>query len=147
MVDKYEQLFSLLEKLSCEIDKLTEIAHEEHDAVLRSDIIGIQDCMKREQAVSLSLRSIDIKREKLLKELGLQGIPLSGLAEHCPDDKRTRARKVQKTLTDRYKLYKSASAVTVKSLELKLAAIDSSLKKAGETENPLNESGMTDIRA
>lgn len=147
MADSYEELFSLLDKLSREMDELTEIAREEHEAVLRSDIIGIQDCMKREQAVSLSLRSMDIKRDRLLEELGMSDVPLSQLAEHCPDDKRTRARKAQKRLTDRYRLYRSASAVTTKSLELKLAAIDDRLKENGEADAPPHDGGMTDIRA
>ena len=71
----------LLDKLGDTLEQLTEIERTKTAAVGRGDLKGVEECMKREQVVSLSLRGTDQKREKLLAQLGLSGVPLRELEE------------------------------------------------------------------
>ena len=144
MAASYRELFEFLEKLGDQLDRLTELQREKTAAVRRDDLNGVNDCMKREQVISLSLRSMDIKREKLLAELGLAGKPLSALPRACPPEHRARAQELADSLRERYALYKTTSQVARTTLEVNLHQIEKLMREASETPPP---AGMADIRA
>ncbi len=144
MEDPYQEYFSFLEKLGDRLDRLTAIAREKTDAVRRDDIIGVESCMKREQALSLELRTMDRQREQLLAKLGMTGVPLSGLADRCPVDIRARARAAQEKLQNRYKIYKAASQTCRTTLECNLHMFE---KFIAEDQRSGANNGLTDFRA
>ena len=120
----WQELFALLEQLAATLGQLAEISREKTAAVLRDDIIAVNDCMKREQVISLSLRSADIKRDKLLERLGLQKLPLNAMADRCPENLRPEARRVEELVRDQYMIYRSAADVARSTLEINLHEIE-----------------------
>lgn len=144
MTDPYQEYFSFLEKLGDRLDQLTKITQEKTAAVRRDDLLGVESCMKREQALSLALRSMDKQREQLLAKLGLTGVPLSGLADRCPENIRIQARAAQEKLQDRYKIYKSASQACRTTLECNLHLFE---KFIAEDQRDAVRHGLTDFRA
>ena len=145
MAASYLELFALLEKLEGELEKLTELQKEKTAAVLRDDLMGVNDCMKREQVISLSLRSMDQRREKLLSGLGLGNIPLSALPSRCPPEHRARAREVAENVRERYLVFRSAADVARNTLEINLHQIQKHMRP--EDIQPPAHGGMADIRA
>ena len=145
MNEGYRSYFQFLEQLGGMIEELTELEKEKTAAVRRDDLLAVDGCMKREQALSLRLRSMDRKRETLLGELGLGSIPLSGLAEACPGELRLEARAAAEKLRAQYMLYRSAADVARTTLECNLHQIEKMM--ADEADAPLGRGVIADIRA
>ena len=92
MDELYEAYFTLLEKFGECLDHLSELAKRKRIAASRGDVLTVNECMREEQTVGLTLRHMDQRRVKLLTALGLESVPLSGLADHCPPAQRQTAR-------------------------------------------------------
>ncbi len=141
----FESYFDFLRRLSGTIQELTDLAQKKTQAVLHDDLEQVNECMRKEQALGLTLRSMDKKRDELLDELGLGGVPLSGLAEHCPAEFRREARDAAKELRSRYDIYRGAAEVSRTTLECNLHQIEKYLK---DESGGLPQSGaLADIRA
>jgi|InofroStandDraft_1065614.scaffolds.fasta_scaffold23844_3 hypothetical protein len=119
-----EKYLKLLEELTGTLDHLNGIASKKLKAVHENDLLGLDECIRQEQALSLSLRSIEKRRETLLKALGLEGIPLSGLAANYPEDLRRQAQQTAENLRRQYDLYSSASTAARSALERGLHDIE-----------------------
>lgn len=145
MYEAYREYFAFMEQLGKTLDQLTELAKEKTVAVRRDDLLAVDDCMKREQALGLSLRAMDKKRDKLLAAIGLENVTLSGLAQHCPEELQQEARTAAAQLRDRYDLYRSASDVARTTLECNLHQIERMM--ADEADIPLGSGTIADIRA
>ena len=145
MYEAYREYFAFMEQLGGTLEKLTELAKEKTVAVRRDDLLAVDECMKREQALGLSLRAMDKKRDKLLAAIGLENVTLSGLAQHCPEELRQEARAAADKLRERYDLYRSASDVARTTLECNLHQIERMM--ADEADAPLGSGTIADIRA
>ena len=55
----WRDYLKLMESLTQTLEKLTAIEREKNAAASRGDLPGVEDCMKREQAMSLTLRGYD----------------------------------------------------------------------------------------
>lgn len=143
----FQDYFKFLDQLGDVLDKLTAIAKEKTVAVKREDVVAVNECMKREQALSLSLRSMDIRREKMLQELGIGNIPLSQLVSHCPPALENEARQATERLQKRYDLFRSASTVARTTLEINLHQIEKILAQQHKEPDPETRGTMADIRA
>ena len=145
MYEAYREYFAFMDQLGGTLEKLTELAKEKTVAVRRDDLLAVDDCMKREQALGLSLRAMDKKRDKLLAAIGLENVTLSGLAQHCPEELRQEARAAADKLRERYDLYRSASDVARTTLECNLHQIERMM--ADEADALLGSGTIADIRA
>lgn len=132
MYEAYREYFGFMEQLGKLLDQLTELAQEKTAAVRRDDLLAVDNCMKQEQALSLSLRTMDRKRETLLSAMGMQDISLSNLAQHCPEEIRQEAREAAEKLRSRYVLYRSAADVARTTLECNLHQIEKMLADEGD---------------
>ena len=145
MYEAYREYFGFMAQLGELLDRLTELAKEKAAAVRRDDLLAVDNCMKQEQALSLSLRTMDKKREKLLAGIGLKGVPLSELAQRCPEELRKEARDASEELRTRYLLYRSAADVARTTLECNLHQIERML--ADEADGSVGGGTIADIRA
>lgn len=142
----YEAYIAFLGQLSGTLDELTAIEKEKTGAVRRDDLPALNECMKQEQALSMTLRAMDQKRMKLLKELGLETAPLSDFAASCPAELRPEARAAAEKLRGSYAVYRSAADLARNTLERNLRQIDAFLSEKGR-EPPAADGGVRDIRA
>ena len=143
----YQDLFDFCEKLGGTLDALTELQKEKTRAVRTDDLLAVNECMKKEQVLSLSLRGMEIQREKLLKELGLEALPLSAMPERCPPELRAQARAAAERLRNRYAIYRSAAQVARSTLEVNLHQLEKMIAEEGRGDAPPSAEGMADIRA
>ena len=63
----WEAYVKLLGDVGAAIEQLAAVEREKTKAVCAGDLNGVDECMKREQVFSLSLRGYDIKREAAIK--------------------------------------------------------------------------------
>ena len=124
MEEVYEAYFTLLDKFGEYLDQLTELAKRKNIAAKRGDVLTVNECMKEEQSISLTLRRLDNQRVKLLTALGLQNTPLSALPTRCPPAQRQAARAAVEKLLTKRNLYRSAADAARSTLECSLHNVE-----------------------
>ena len=105
----WQDYLKLLRGLSKTLKELTQLEQEKNAAASAGNLAGVEACMKREQVMSLSLRGYDQKRDAMLADLGMSGIPLRGLEDRCPEEFRLETKKVAEELRQQYELFQTAS--------------------------------------
>lgn len=136
MDELYLAYLSLLDELSRDLDKLSALAQKKIDAVRRDDLMALDEVMKHEQAMSLSLRGQEQKRQKLTAQLGLEGVRLPGLASHFPDRLQPQAKESAERLHRSYGVYKTASEAARSTLEVNLHEIEKVIASHGGAPAP-----------
>lgn len=127
---EFQGYLKLLRELTKTLRQLTELERRKLAAVRANDVQAVDDCIRQEQVLSLSLRGAEQRRGKLLKELGLEQEPLSKLAGHAPEELRQETREAMKGLRDSYDEYKSSSDAARSALERVLHDVDRMLADA-----------------
>lgn len=152
-----QEYLSLLRELGRTLEKLTEIEQEKTHAVRQDDLNTLNHCMKQEQALTLTLRGYEQKRQTILSSWNLEHLPLSGLASHLPSEHRDEAKRVSEDLRRQYELFHGTFEVAQHTLECNLHQIEKHLQELGanpssglgyQGESPeLPSSFRTDFRA
>lgn len=119
----------LLQELCKTLETLTQVEQEKTRFVRGDDLAGLNESMKKEQALTLALRGYDQKRETALSALGLQGVALDDLASRAPESCRTETRKAAEALRHQYALFRGAAEVARDTLECNLHQIEKILAK------------------
>lgn len=123
---------ALLWELEQTLEKLTQTQREIAQAVRSDDLSALSECMKRQQALSLSLRNIDQRRVKLQEKLGLERIRLSELPAAIEDkEERLEVKKAADALSAQYKVMQSAAEVARSSLECSLHEVEKMMTNMG----------------
>lgn len=120
----WKDYLKLMTGLTHTLEELTRVEQDKNDAASQGNLIAVEECMKREQVLSLSLRGHDQKRDKILVELGLQGVALSEMETHSPDEFQMETKRVIEKLRRQYKLFQAASETARNTLEINLRAIE-----------------------
>lgn len=131
MEDVYHAYLTLLGELNGDLDRLTELAHQKTDAIRNDDLIALDDVLKQEQVMSLSLRGLEQKRQKLLAQLGPEGVSLDDLFNQYPAEMQPQVKDTAEALQQSYKIYRSAADAARMSLECNLHEIEKFIEKAG----------------
>ena len=135
----YQAYFQFLGELGKALEQLTAINREKTEAVRRDDLLRVNDCMKREQVLGLTLRSMEVRREKML----------AGML-YDPSDPELAALLVKaRKLRRQYAIYQSAADVARMTLECNIHELEKIMEKQGvdpAAAGPL-ERGLADIRA
>lgn len=124
-------LLSYLEELRKELEQLTQIQSDKMDGVRDHDLDVVNACMKQEQVISLSLRGLEQKRDKVLQSLGLAGSPLSELPDRCPPEQRDSVASAVERVRKQYTLLCSAQEAARTMMEKDLRHISKELEKRG----------------
>lgn len=146
----WQDYLKMLRGLSKTLEQLAQTEREKNQAASQGDLSGVEACMKREQALSLSLRGYDQKRDAMLAGLGLAGLPLRGLEDRVPEELRLETKAVAEELRRQYELFQTASKVARHTLECNLRAIERSQAiQAGDSAQAEEErqAHQTDFRA
>ncbi|MDE7221108.1 MAG: flagellar protein FlgN [Oscillospiraceae bacterium] len=130
-MELWQKYLALLESLGRTLEELTELERTKTKAVSSGDLEGVEACMKKEQVVSLSLRGLDQKRDRMLAEMGLTGVPLRELAANAPEAMFHQVKDAAEKLRQQYGVFQSASEVAMDTLECNLRAIER-IQKAQE---------------
>ncbi|KAF5063118.1 hypothetical protein DSECCO2_298030 [anaerobic digester metagenome] len=120
----FKEYLAFLRDLGVTLGEITTVEQEKAKFVRMDDLDGLNECMKREQALSMTLRSCDQKRDAMLLLLGLEGVPLRDLLDHAPPEDREETRKTVEQLCRQYALFRSAFEVAQDTLECNLHQIE-----------------------
>ena len=135
----WREYLKLLEGLGRTMDQLAEIERKKTEAVSSSNLNAVEDCMKREQALSLSLRGFEQRRTAMLSKLGIPDTSLSQLEQYSPEGLELETRRAVEDLRRQYEMFQSAASVARNTLECNLRVIErmrASQEKAAEAAPP-----------
>ncbi len=130
----HEGYLQLLAEIKTVIDQLVGVESRKLDAVHSADLPAVDECIRQEQAISLTLRSLEQRRGKMLQALGLAGVNLSALAGHFPPELKGQAAKAAEVLRSSYADYNSVSSAARMALERGLRELDQLLGGADTTQ-------------
>lgn len=120
----WQDYLRLMKGLSHTLEQLAQVERDKNAAASGGDLFAVEECMKREQVLSLSLRGCDQKRDLMLAELGLKGVTLGELEDHSPPELQLETRKTVEELRRQYSLFQAASEAARDTLEVNLRAIE-----------------------
>ena len=127
----YQTYLELLRELSGSLERLAQLAQDKASAVRQDDLIGLDEVLKQEQAMTLNLRGLEQRRLKLASQLGLNGTSLSDLPGRCPPELELQAGQMVEQLNRRYSVYRSCADMARNLLELNLHQIEKTVAAAG----------------
>lgn len=131
MENQQLEYLSLLDGLRNSLEQLTELDQQKTAAVRKDDLAELNEILKKEQALSLSLRGQEQKRLKLAEALGFQNIPLRQLPASYPDSLYLRAKETVENLSNQYEIYRCAAEVARNTLECNLHEVEKVLEQMG----------------
>ncbi len=120
----YEDYLQYLADLADVLDQMTEVTKVKNKAAKAGDLVAVEEMMKKEQVFSMTLRGMDQKRDKMLKEMGLEGVPLSKLAENYPPELFDQARKAAEHAAKRFEVFHRTSEAARVTMECALHDIE-----------------------
>lgn len=124
----FRDYLAFLRDLGGTLDEITRVEQEKTAFVRTDDLDGLNECMKREQALSLTMRSCDQRREAMLQALDLQDVPLRKLMDHAPAEYREETKRTVERLCRQYALFRGAFEVARDTLECNLHQIEKFLR-------------------
>lgn len=130
-----EAILELFDTIAGTLEQLAELGRKKAAAVQADDLVALNEVLKQEQALSLSVRGLEQKRAELLSQFGLTAVPLSEVHEHFPSELRLRAKNTVEQLQRSYEIYRSAAEVARDTLECNLHEIEKVLANAGVDPN------------
>lgn len=122
--EAHKQYLQLLAEIEGVITQLNAVEKHKIEAVHKDDLLAVDECIRQEQAISLAMRSLESRRGKQLKELGLAEVKLAGLAAAFPAELQQQAAEAAERLQNAYHDYNSISAAARNALERGLREID-----------------------
>ena len=153
----FHEYLAFLSTLGGTLEEITKVEQEKTEFVRMDDLDGLNECMKREQALSLAMRSHDQKREAVLRALHLEDVPLRSLMDYAPAEAYEDAKRTVEQLCRQYALFRGAFEVARDTLECNLHQIekflqaedpDAAARTGYQEASPEPPAGMrTDFRA
>lgn len=148
-IQSFQEYLHFLDALRVELDQLAVVERRKLESVHAGDLAELDECMKKEQAASLSLRGYEQRRAEMLKKLGLERVSLRELPKYAPDELRNEAELLVERVQRSYQVLSSAQSSARALMEKDLHRIEKYLDGQQEQgEKPaVNPKQKTDFRA
>ena len=127
----HQAYLKLLRELGDCLDRLGELSEQKAQTVRADDLLAMDEVLKQEQVLSLSLRGLEQRRVKLLAKLGLSDVPLAELPGKYPPELMDEAKQTVEGLRSSFKVFRARADMARSLLELNLHQIDKMIVAAG----------------
>ena len=127
----HEEYLKLLREVGGLLEKLAVLSQEKAAAVRQDDLLALDAVLKQEQALGLNLRGLELKRLKLVPQLGLDGVRLEDLPSKYPPERELEIRDTVRELKNSYQIYRSSADMARNTLELNLHQIEKVVAASG----------------
>lgn len=131
MDELYRSYLNFLGSMSRGLESLSELNEKKLLAAQRDDLMALNELLNQEQAQALNFRGLELTRDKLLPQLGLQNVPLSKVPDRFPPALQAEARQAVEELQGRYQAYRKIAGQTRSLLEQTLREVEGIIVKLG----------------
>lgn len=140
MSTPHKEYLALLREVGGLLEKLAVLSEQKAAVVRQDDLLALDEVLKQEQALSLNLRGLELKRQKLVPQLGLDGSRLDDLPSRYPPEMELEVRDTVRQLQNSYKIYRSCADMARTTLELNLHQIEKLVIASGGDPKDLDTS-------
>ena len=131
MDELYRSYLNFLRSMCRGLENLTELNVKKLAAAQKDDLMGLNELLNQEQAQALNFRGLELTRDKLLPQLGLESVPMSEIPGRFPPAMQEEARQAAAELKDRYTAYRQAAKKTRTLLEQNLHEVENIIVQLG----------------
>ena len=131
MEELYRSYLNFLRSMSRGLESLIDLNEKKLAAAQADDLMVLNELLNQEQAQALNFRGLELTRDKLLPQLGLQNVPLSKVPDRFPPAMQAEARKAVEELRQRYQAYQKIAGKTRNLLEQTLREVEGIIVKLG----------------
>ena len=141
-----DSLYTVLDSVLGLFDKLLDVESSKLDAIALNNIDKLDESMLAEQAMTLELKGLDLRRERVQSELGLDGLTLKQIIAKTDGEDAARLGGYYERLSEKNQELDVSIECTNKFIELHLRSIDFMLyrldeQKSGEESAAYEKSG------
>ena len=114
---------------------LLELEYDKYEAVIKNDVISLDNIVSQEEVYYLQMKGIEHKREKLLNSLGLSGKTLKEIIDAAENEFKTNLQEEFEELNNTIKELKKINELLKTIIEVRLRRINKGLSNLGENKN------------
>jgi DNA-binding transcriptional MerR regulator len=130
-----DKLYKLLRENAELYDNFLELEYKKYDAVLKDDILTLDDLVSKEQVYYLKMRGLEQRREKVLKDLGFSDKTLKEIVEMSKDEQKLQLTGIYGELNKLINEFKKINNLCKTIIEVRLHRVDKIVSQLGEKEN------------
>lgn len=112
-----------------------ELEYDKYEAVIKNDVISLDDIVSQEEVYYLQMKGIEHKREKLLHSLGLSGKTLKEIIDAAENEFKTNLQEEFEELNNTIKELKKINELLKTVIEVRLRKINKEMSNLGENKN------------
>ncbi len=112
-----------------------ELEYDKYEAVIKNDVISLDNIVSQEEVYYLQMKGIEHKREKLLNSLGLSGKTLKEIIDAAENEFKTNLQEEFEELNNTIKELKKINELLKTIIEVRLRRINKGLSNLGENKN------------
>lgn len=124
-----DELVKVLEETVVFLEDITAVEREKFDAAINNNVLTIEECINKEQALLLRSRGLDNKREKILEAMGVQGKTLRQTIESSSDENKRLLSPIYDELEKALLEYKEIYSQAKTAIEVNLHHINTRLEQ------------------
>lgn len=128
---EYRDYLHFLTDLHREMNRLIQVGQKKIEAVQNHDLDALNACIRQEQAISLSLRGMEQRRQNLLVTLGISQVPMREMPNCCPVAFREETSRLVEQILKDCQIIESIQTPARTVLEQELRMIHSELEARG----------------
>ena len=114
---------------------LLELEYDKYEAVIKNDVISLDNIVSQEEVYYLQMKGIEHKREKLLNSLGLSGKTLKEIIDAAENEFKTNLQEEFEELNNTIKELKKINELLKTVIEVRLRKINKEMSNLGENKN------------
>lgn len=120
---------TILEETNHFLLEVTQVEQKKYEATLENNVIVVEDCMKKEQALLLRLKGLDKKRERALQTLGKPDATFREVIATLPEAEKAPLENMFAQMQQNLKKYKEVETNAQNALEFHVHCIDKKLEQ------------------
>lgn len=124
-----DELQKILTDTSVFLKDITVVETEKLEAALKNNVLVLEECIKKEQALVLRSRGLDQKRQRLQKEMGAEQLTLKEIVEAAPPEEKAVLEPLYRQLSALLKEYREVYGSAKTAIEVNLHRINTGLEQ------------------
>lgn len=126
-MNDYSSFIEVIREFIQLFEALIPIEQKKLDSAVHNQVSFVEDCMNQEQAAVLRLRGLELKRQKIQKDLGMEQLTFKQLIEEAPEDVKVSLIPLFNELNEKVALFRSVSDSAKDTIAVNLHMIQSAL--------------------
>lgn len=142
----FDRFYQVIDDMIVLFDELKGFEEKKLGAVVGNDVLRLESLMNEEQAYLLKMRGLDQKREKIQKEMGMEGKTFRQMIEAAPEEQKEIMKGLKEVLDQKAKVLQEAVGKTKVSIESHLQRLDRMMQNVEKDSRGYNKTGARESK-